>query len=318
MNLDHAMAYLDFVTERHRIWVQRQAGQLQPWTTEPTLARRKFTNVFRLLDPGSQYVLTDLLEPELAPEDLLLRLFLYRHTGRLEAWRHLLVDLGEYPTRANLDDVWKSWRLWRGEGVTRSKNTAPAHLRTNRAAGFQQTTYPNRVFMGAYTVSPFSTIRGSDKLECVVAATRAMFVTGTVAEQFLTAPDQPGRFKALRDALGVGDFMAQQVLTDWGYATEFREDEFIVAGPGARVGAAYVDPGRKAEQVIEWAYEALRGLPEAPTWAGRAPSRMDIQNTLCEYSKFVRFGRQPAPAGAKPYVPLHPGPQSEPLLPQHW
>ena len=43
---------------------------------------------------------------------------------------------------------------------------------------------------------------------------------------------------------------------------------------------------------------------------------MDVQNTLCEFSKYVRFQSKPIPT--KQYVPAHPGPQPPPVLPKHW
>ena len=90
--------FLRFVVERHRIWEQRQAGAPQPWTDDPVLATRKFTNVFRVLDPGTQFLLTDLFEPDIDPRDTLMRAFLYRHTGRVEIWELLGVMTGQYPT----------------------------------------------------------------------------------------------------------------------------------------------------------------------------------------------------------------------------
>ena len=48
--------YQHMVRERHQIWLARQHGASYPWTEDPVLANRKFTNMFRVLDPGSQFV----------------------------------------------------------------------------------------------------------------------------------------------------------------------------------------------------------------------------------------------------------------------
>ena len=48
--------YQHMVRERHQIWLARQNGATYPWTSDPVLANRKFTNMFRVLDPGSQFV----------------------------------------------------------------------------------------------------------------------------------------------------------------------------------------------------------------------------------------------------------------------
>ena len=111
----------------------------------------------------------------------------------------------------------------------------------------------------------------------------------------------------------MGAFNAMQVLTDYGYSTEFRENDFVVPGPGARKGAGFL--AMEPMHAIEWAYSAVNregGIRAL----GRVPSKMDIQNCLCEFSKWVRFSEKPVPS--KPYVPAHPGPQPEPVLPEHW
>lgn len=305
MDLERAMTYLEFVEERHRVWERRQAGEPGPWTSDPILSHRKFTNVFRVLDYGSQFVLTDLIDPELAPEDQLARLFLYRHTGRVDVWQYAKLMLGRYPIREDLDDVLKIWQSYR-QGKPTSRP----------------------VFTNAYLVFPQSQIPGTDKLESIIDLTRRLFVSGTVAEVFLLPGTQRDKFEALRTNKGVADFMSMQILTDWGYTPHCgvdQENEFVILGPGARKGALAIAPTWKPERTLEWAVQAVRDSPDCPELptlqtehgnVGRLPSYMDVQNTLCEYSKHVRFAQKPTPA--KPYQPAHPGKQPDPVLPEHW
>lgn len=298
INPDRALDYLAFVVNRHRVWEKRQQNLPQPWTEDPILASRKFTSVFRVLDPGSQYVLTDLYQRDGEdPEDLLLRLFLYRHTGRTEVWDWLAYAGVGLPNRGNLEQVLEAWQDYRA--------------RTGKP-----------LFTGAYLVYPQSHEKGTDKIYSIVYLAHRLFAVGDVASTFLAAESQAGRFSALRSNKGVADFMSMQVLTDWGYfAPEDREDDFVVLGPGARRGALALDPHSKPEATLEWAYTAIRSLPEPPTISlpdgrVRLPSRMDVQNTLCEFSKYVRFQSKPTPG--KVYTPAHPGPQPAPALPERW
>lgn len=298
INPDRALDYLAFVVNRHLIWEARLEGLPQEeWAYDPILQTRKFTNVFRILDPGTQYVLTSLAEPDAKPEDVLLRLFLYRHTGRVEAWEYLEMTSG-LPDRTNLPDVLAAFKQYRGKGSV-----------TERP-----------VFTGAYLVFPQSAERGTDKLESIVDLTKRLFVEGTVAQEFLDAGSQADRFAALRSNKGVADFMSMQVLTDWGYTShcgEDRENEFVVLGPGARRGATALDPAGKPEDTLEWAYREVQDQVtlDLPNGMSRPPSRMDVQNTLCEFSKYVRHQSKPP---GKPYTPAHPGPQDPPVLPEHW
>ena len=286
--------FLFFTAERHRIWEQRQAGLPQPWTTDPILASKKMTCVFRVLDPGTQFVLTDLIDPELSERDQLMRLSLYRHTNRVEVWRHLDLTTG-YPTLANLKDVRTVLQEYRRRG--------------------------GPVFTHAYVVAPQSGTRGTDKLDSVIDTTKRSFTPGSpddVMPAWDRAENQEQRFKALRAPKGVGNFMAMQTLTDWGYSQpDDHEDEFLVPGPGSINGAAALYPGVKTAEVVQRVVEAVRALPDCPRLGHRVPSLMDIgSNLLCEYSKFFRFSQQPLPT--KPYVPAHPGPQPTPVLPSYY
>lgn len=297
IDVDAAMAYLGFVEARHEAYLNRQAGLAAPWTNEPIVQAHKFTNVFRILDHGTQFILSDLAEPGLSDRDLLMRLFLYRHTGRVEAWQYLDMTVG-YPVVANLPEALAAWLQ-----------------------------YPSAFFTNAYLVYPQSHVKGTNKIESIVDLASRLFTEGSeqdVVPDFLAAQTQKERFQVLRRNKGVGDFMSMQVLTDWGYTAncgEDREDEFIVLGPGALKGAAALDPSAKPMDVFKWAVESVRQDPPllALDEVGegyRAPSYMDLQNTLCEFSKHSRFASKPEPT--KPYTPAHPGPQPKPLLPQHW
>jgi hypothetical protein len=293
VDVDHALQYLDFVQERHRIWERRQGIRVTAfvdggWTSDPVLRARKFTNVFRVLDPGSQFVVEHLLDGP--PEDVLLRVFLYRHTGSLPAWWYLHSQMNEWPHRGNLSYVWDCWQDYRATG--------------------------GKVFMRAYNVNPFSIQPGTDKLQNILRFMDAHMVHGALPKEFLQADTWRGKYEVLHSYSGVGKFMAMQVLTDYGYSTEHRENEWVVAGPGSQRGAAYVWPRRKAEDTIRWAQAAIQNLPNPPEIWGCTPSLMDVQNAFCEYSKYVRW--QGKPYAGPPYQPLHPGPQPAPLKPRHW
>lgn len=311
--------FLRFVVERHRIWEQRQAGAPQPWTDDPILATRKFTNVFRVLDPGTQFLFTDLFDPELEPRDQLMRLFLYRHTGRIDSWQWLDMTCG-YPTMGNLEDVRKSFKEYRGAGKQKKeKKLLPHHTRVTRGGPWME--YERSVFTNAYLVFPQSQVRGTDKLDSIIDLAHRAFAPDS-PEDIMPAWDrattQAQRFAALRSPKGVGDFMAMQVLTDWGYQCgEDRENEFLVPGPGSIKGAKAIDPTAKTMDVVHRVVKAVRALPDCPLVGYRSPSLMDIgSNLLCEWSKYTRFRGQPLPT--KIYTPAHPGPQAPPVLPDHY
>lgn len=310
--LDEKMAklFLGFVFERHRVWEARQIGEPGPWTSDPILRGRKFTNVYRVLDHGSQFLLKELVHGQ--PRDVLMRCFLYRHTNLPEPWQYAELILGTYPTVNRLDDLLETWKYYRG------RSTPNGGSRKGRS-----------LFSGAYMVFPQSQVPGTDKIESVIDLTKRLFTPGSpddIVPDFMSASSQAERFGVLRRNKGVADFMSMQILTDWGYSPHasgghLLEDEFVVPGPGAIKGARYLDPERAPRATLEWAVSAIREDLRCPyllTPSGRdrAPSYMDAQNCLCEFSKYIRWLQRPAPERA--YEPAHPGRQPYPMLPEHW
>lgn len=280
--------YRWMVTERHRIWLARLNGESQPWTEDPVLANRKFTNMFRVLDPGSQFVF-DLADED--PVTVIARLVFYRITNSPSTWYAMRAAHGRYPTAA--DFVHQSAPLFQ---------TLDAYRKSG-----------NRIFSGAYIIVPEPGTT-NDKLGGVLRVART-FVTEK-AEAFIRANSEEERFAVLRSTPGLGKFLSMQILTDWTYLQPTRPDlSFIVAGPGAIRGAALLHSAMKPENVI---YDLTLDWMDHPVVAagGRSLTPMDVQNTLCEFGKYAR--ETVAPHKKSAYRPAHPGPQSAPIFPQWW
>lgn len=280
--------YRKMVVERHWIWLARQDNQPQPWTKDPVLANRKFTNMFRVLDPGSQFVF-DLDAPD--PVDVITRLVFYRLTNLPASWYEMKAVLGRFPV---------------ADDFTKRPEVVAGILQSRRDEGY-------RVFSGAYVIVPEPGTM-NDKIEGAVRLT-GLFVREK-AEAFIGAQSQDERFAVLRSTPGLGKFLSMQILTDWTYLQEEEPDlSFIVAGPGAVRGAALLNSSKKPEDVI---YDLAFDWMDHPfvKLNGRSLTLMDVQNTLCEFGKYVR--ERANPRKKTPYRPAHPGVQPPPHLPVWW
>jgi 5-hmdU DNA kinase, helical domain len=280
--------YTGMVEERHKIWLARQNGEPQPWTEDPVLKNRKFTNMFRVLDPGSQFVF-DLDSDD--PVTVIARLVFYRITNLPSTWYAIRVAHGRYPTAA--DFIHNSARLFQ---------VLDAHRRSG-----------NRIFSGAYIIVPEPGTT-NDKVAGALRLT-TMFIREK-ADAFIGAQSQETRFNLLRSTPGLGKFLSMQILTDWGYLQSKTPDlSFVVAGPGAVRGAALIDPTSKPEDMIydltcDWMDHSSLRL------GGRSLTMMDVQNTLCEFSKYAR--EIASPRKKTKYRASHPGTQPGPILPAWW
>lgn len=284
---DLDMRYFDFVEERHAAWQRRQAGELGPWSTDPIIAGRKFTNVYRVLDRGSQ-LLVRMLYDGGSPKDIFFRCFMYRYTNRPETWLWMRDKLGRWPGMRDLETVGRLLKDLRSTGQP--------------------------VFSGAYLIIPQPGHRG-DKIDHVMDLIRV--ARRRVARDYLAASGPQDRFEMLRKLYGVGDFLSMQILTDWGYSPYGSDDEndFIMPGPGCRKGIRawgwtgdYVAGIRHAREF--WASERSVLLGDRP------PSLMDVQNTFCEFFKYDRYQRK---GGEHPaaYVSSY-GPPPPLMLPVQW
>lgn len=280
--------YQHMVRERHQIWLARQNGVAYPWTSDPVLANRKFTNMFRVLDPGSQFVF-DLHEDN--PLDTLARLVFYRLTNLPASWYEMRAVLGRYPV---------------SKDFVAHPEVIAGILQTRRGEG-------HRVFSGAYIIVP-EPGTANDKVEGAVRVTQNFL--GNYALAFVTAATQAERFVALRSTPGLGKFLSMQILTDWTYLQEEQPDlSFVIAGPGAIRGASLLNSAMKPEEVIR---EFASAWADHPTvrLAERGLTAMDVQNTFCEFSKYAR--EVVTPRKKTPYKPAHPGAQPKPRLPRWW
>lgn len=296
--------YRSFVFFRHRIWTLRQEGEPQPWAPPAyfLLNSKKFTNVFRVLDPGSQYVVEMLQEPGLEPRDALARAILYRFTNRPQTWDHLKNVYGRWPVA---DDM--------NADLVQALHETP----------------DGQIFSGAYIIMPTPGKVG-DKAAGAVALAGHLTARGgpeSVVEQVVGAATPRAAYEALRGHAGMGDFMSMQILTDWGYYWPgYDENDFVIAGPGSRRGVVELFPNGtnlSVEEVLRWVRDDWWQDISCPTIpmpgnVHRAPSLMDIQNTFCEFFKYMRYVKKESHEPQTLYRPTHPGEQPSPLLPHHW
>lgn len=87
--------FFPFVSERHAIFKRRLAGEPKPWTDDPILGQYPFTNMFRILDRNSQYILRNVIRKGSQDlNDMFFRVLLFRTFNKIETWEILEKKLG--------------------------------------------------------------------------------------------------------------------------------------------------------------------------------------------------------------------------------
>jgi len=250
-----------FAKARHRIWEGKP-------TKSRILTTRKFTNVFRVLDRGSQYLIS-LMNVHDDPIDRLAVSYFYRQVNRPDT----------------MDDI-----IAANDGFVPDASEIFSADWYDRVVGPVAAARPGRFLSGAYMilVSPSDPRPTVQKMQSVFPAAAPWL--GHVAE----TPDLELRVMLLQETPGLGPFMAMQIATDLGYTKgePDQENTYVLAGPGSKRGVGFLlgktyATAKEAQDVIQsFPVELLPPLPESN---GRPASWMDIQNVFCEFSKYARM-----------------------------
>lgn len=286
-----------FICERQKIWHKRFVERAKPpWTKDLTMQKERFTNVYRELDPGTQYAIKNILESNAPKQDKIFNIMIYRLIGRSET--HSAIGFQKLAT-FNYKNFERRLKEIRRKGIP--------------------------VFTAAYTVSGYSKMGSKDKIENVskifenLQKNFEMFYA-----QIESSSNLQEVYDAIRSQSGFGNFLAYQVLVDLLYPLKiygnkplipFSSDDWAVAGPGARKGiillirkesnASQLDVMRwlRDNQISEFKRLNLK-FPFLKNENGEniLISLANIQNCLCEFYKLFKIKNQLG-RGKRKFVP---------------
>lgn len=294
--------YWDFAVERQRVWRKKISRQPRPWTEDKTIDQFSFTNVYRLLDPGTQFVVRNLLTHE-SKAIMVFNIMLYRTIGRestysdLIHWNDGLFDPKDPLLFSKLVDYLRYVRDILG---------VPP-------------------FSKAYTVTSFSWAPGETKVEKF--AWQAAQWAKEWDKVFAASQTPEDMFITLSSLQGIGRFIASQTFVDCTYVNAATRDnamgwepsqyrEWMKAGPGAIDGLSKLF-GKSTDYCQKNDLQLLQDLHDIHNqelksrgfdWATLGElypsiypnnsvecglSIQDIQNWCCEFSKYHKLVNTP-------------------------
>jgi hypothetical protein len=262
-----------FAAERQHMYLRRVLNAPAPWTDDEILCSYRFTNVYRASDRVSQYLLGQVIYDgsERAPVDDVLRILLFKLFNRVSTWELLTGALGD---------------------ITAESFKAQEAVEVLDAAMRRGC----RVYSAAYIVPPVPGTEGR-KHAGHLRLLDEQLASGDL-HRLLQKQSMEELVEALRAWPGVGPFLSYQLAIDLNYSPHlaFDEDDFVLAGPGARdglskcfAGARHLQPEQLIRRVAAMQDEAFadRGLTFEGLW-GRPMKLIDVQNVFCEISKYAR------------------------------
>jgi hypothetical protein len=254
-----------FAEERYNIYKRRSHGHKPPWTNDPILRDYRFCNVYREDDKVTCWIRDNWRIPHAEDPDLWFAMCVARLFNRPES-----LSIIGYPVPFEIN------------------NFAKSIVRHRQAGG--------KVFNAAYIVSTNGL--SIDKLA---------YVTHDIIHPLWKARERLRPTKEdtlnsyhmhLGQMQGFGSFMTAQVIADIKYHYPLLKakdwDTFAASGPGSRRGLNYV-LGRERKspwEEDEWRLELGRLREKLLPLFERAqmmkPHGQDVQNLLCEWSKYFR------------------------------
>ena len=261
-----------FASERHSMYLKRLAGHPPPWTDDAVLATYRFTNTFRAADRVSQYLIRLVYDEfgESTPETLFLAVLLFKVFNRIDTWEAIVAELG-LPDAHTFD-----------------------YNVCDRLLSDLRTRQP--IYSAAY-IMPSGRAKGVPKHRMHLGLIRQM-IEDEVPLRLQESKSLEDAYNILLSYPSLGPFLAFQYTIDLNYTTlmDHSEQSHVVAGPGALDGLSKVflnlgdyDPA----DAIKWLSDgqedefARHEMDFNGLW-GRQMQLIDVQNVLCEVSKYTR------------------------------
>lgn len=299
--------YWTFAQKRQKLYFARLNNEEEPWTGDEILRNYRFTNVFRVTDRVSQHLVRSVIYgPGLSedPTEVIFRTLLFKLFNKIETWEELKSKLGEV--------TWRSF-----------DNTRYSTILDNATA-------LGPVYSAAYVIPPprLGEVRKHRNHLRLLELMMRDGITGKV----LRAKSLREVYEILISYPSIGPFLAYQFSIDLNYSSmlDCNENDFVVAGPGARDGIekcfGRAARGIESEVIRYMAAEQERHFVRLDLdfdgLYGRDLHLIDAQNLFCEVDKYSRVAHPEIPGiSGRSRIKQKFRPKSrltEPVFPPKW
>lgn len=298
INAEALNIFIHMVAERYKIHLRKDVKKMSPpYTKDPILRQFRFTNVRREHDKETIWLIKHITSnKELRYEDKLLNCILFRLFNK-----HETSELIGMPIKFSKGYDPELYRPLFEEAKKHDSN--------------------RKFFTGAFNTGGMKRALKwylpeddpTNSMEMRVMHFMQYLIDEGVTH-YLTSKDADSPesvCELLQGYMGIGRFLAYQMFVDMTYIElfPFSENEFTIAGPGAKLGLKYLFNTRQdltPEELIFWLRDNWESLNQYNTHNGnkavanpkqlfkdlpeedRVMNVMSIENCLCEFSKYYK------------------------------
>lgn len=275
--------FWEFVILRHNAFIRKFVYQTEyPWTPDEIIQKVKFTNVYRILDRGTVFVIDKILPSvemtNKSPISFLQNLLFYR-------------EFNYPPTHKFFAQTFGSGEL-NISGIEVHENL---HLHQQ----VQEYVRNNKWRSNAYTV-----VGTIDK---IIKRTQE-WMKSEILQEVISSNDKKYAFDSLCKLYELGPFVAYEVISDYEYSGyhQWNASSWVNPGPGCERGIDLIINDNQTLQwpnefilVVVWLWmnqrEMLKNAEKSirlkfpdELWRGKPLTLRDVEHSLCEYHKYIK------------------------------
>ena len=282
--------YLYWICERQQIFWDRLKFNTS-YTSDEVLKNFKFTNVYRVLDRSSQFLLKNVIYngKQYDNKTMLWRILLYKHFNLPSTWVYIEKEFGDINININFKELIEAVGYYKNNvGVVYS----PAYMLT---APFM---------MHPHTMKKYNIQNDTPKHESYLNIFKKEIIETDFLDEILESKTFHEAFTKSTNVMALGGFLAYQYVQDWCYSDALNLDvnSFCFAGPGTKKGIARVfdvQGNVKAYDIVKWVHDNLEQLMkdcdieslgcEFKPLPNLMPQIPDLSNCFCEIDKYLRM-----------------------------
>lgn len=277
INKDNLKLFFYFINERQNIWFNRFIlNKSKPWTSDLILQKYKFTNVYRILDRGTQYVLNNIIGKGI-PKEVFFNIIIYRIFNKEETFEQIGFQKLDF---FNNEKIYEILNNYRSKG--------------------------NAIWTNAFMVTGFKFKNSNDKLVNYLWIIKQIFKQLDTIYLRCTNSSMEDCHRILSSLRGISLFLSYQIMLDamYGKVLSFDEDEWTVAGTGAERGIRYIfdknwtnleamrylfDNQKLYFRKYKMEFKYLHNIENFKHLTNKNYiSLSNIENCCCEFSKYMK------------------------------
>ena len=303
LNLENFRHLHRWIVDRYMVHVRKDVHKLPaPWTDNPIIQEFRFTNVRREHDKETRWVIENVCNSPMSIENKWMNIILFRMVNKSETCKNFMpIDF------SNVD--WQKIVYY----VSKLDPEYSVFTSAFYTSGLKRISAEKCGHITAFKDKE----QGVPPLISVIQYCQELYDAGELIYAIGQCVNAQQVFQALQSVPGIGYFLAYQIFVDMTYCPEslWSENEFVVAGPGARRGLDLVFSDRDGmtyEEALFWLRDNWQSicdwlrLPWNPDEIfvdlepeDRYMNVMSLQNCHCEISKYIRAVNGPGRPSTK-------------------